>query len=140
MAMNKAILIGRLTKNIELKYTQSGKAVTNFTVAVNRKYSKDETDFITVVAWEKKAEFASQYFRKGDPIQVIGRIETRSYQDKNGNDRTAVEVVVDEVDFVEGYKRSESRPSAPVERQSGSAPLEYEDIVDDDDLPFQVTA
>lgn len=91
--MNNVSLLGRPTTDIELRTTTSGKSVVSFTIAVKRKYSKDETDWIPVVAWEKTAEFLSKYVRKGQMIAIDGSIQTRKYTDKNGNNRQAVEVV-----------------------------------------------
>jgi single-strand DNA-binding protein len=100
--LNTAIIMGRLTADPELRTTQSGISVTSFTVAVDRAYkSGDErqTDFINVVAWRGTADFVSRYFSKGQMIAVQGSIQTRSYEDKNGNKRTAVEIVADNVSF-----------------------------------------
>lgn len=100
--LNKVILMGRLTGDPELKTTPSGASVTSFSLAVERDYkSGDErkTDFITVVAWRNTAEFICRYFQKGRLMAVEGRIETRKYTDKQGNNRTAFEVVADKVFF-----------------------------------------
>lgn len=100
--LNTAIIMGRLTADPELRTTQSGISVTSFTVAVDRAYkSGDErqTDFINVVAWRGTADFVSRYFSKGQMIAVQGSIQTRNYEDKNGNKRTAVEIVADNVSF-----------------------------------------
>lgn len=102
MSYNKAIIIGRTTKDIELKQTQSGKSVCSFSVAVDRRYDRDKTDFLNIVAWGKTAEFVQQYFHKGDQICIDGRVETRSYEDKNGSKRTAVEIIAETVFFVGG--------------------------------------
>ena len=111
MPLNKWIGIGRLTKSPELKITQNGVSVCSFSVAVNRpryKGKEEETDFINIVAWRHSAEFVCKYFTKGDPIQIEGSIQVRKYQDQNGNDRTAVEVVADNVSFVEGSSKRSS--------------------------------
>lgn len=100
--LNTAIIMGRLTADPELRTTQTGLSVTSFTVAVDRNYkSGDErqTDFINVVAWRGTADFVSRYFKKGQMIAVQGSIQTRNYEDKNGNKRTAVEIVADNVSF-----------------------------------------
>jgi single stranded DNA-binding protein len=99
--LNKAILTGRLTTKPELKTTTSGVSVTQFSLAVQRNF-KDSSgnyaaDFISIVAWRNQAEFASKYFDKGSLMTVVGSIQTRSYEDKNGNKRTATEVVAEEV-------------------------------------------
>lgn len=131
MALNKWIGLGRITKDPELKTTQGGKLVTNFSIAVNRAYQKggqQEADFLNVVAWEKKADFIGKYFKKGDPIQIVGRIETRKYQDKDGYNRVAFEIIAEEASFVEGNKRSEN---------TGNSKEDYSvELDDDEDLPF----
>lgn len=99
---NRAIIIGRLTKEPELKQTTGGKSVCSFTVAVNRRYSREETDFLDCVAWQRTAEFLCRYFHKGGAIGVEGAIQTRKYEDRNGNQRTTVEIVADNVSFVGG--------------------------------------
>ena len=97
--LNKAILNGRLTKAPELKQTNSGKSVCSFTIAVDRSRDREKTDFIPIVAWGKTAEFVNQWFGKGDLITIVGRIEVRNYEDKNGNKRTATEIIAEEVLF-----------------------------------------
>jgi single-strand DNA-binding protein len=102
--LNKVILAGRLTSDVELKQTPSGVAVATFSLAVNRKFSKEgeqQADFISCTAWRTTAEFISRYFRKGSALCVVGSIQTRTWSDQNGNKRYATEVVVDEAMFVE---------------------------------------
>ena len=142
MAFNKVILIGNITKAPELKQTPNGVSVCSFDIAVNRKLNKDEVDFITIVAWRQQAEFVSKYFKKGQAILVCGQIQTRSYQDKQGNKRTAVEVVADEVSFV-GNKESatEAKNSAPAQPYVPAAystenSQNFEEIPGDESLPF----
>ena len=104
---NLAILTGRLTTDPELKTTPNGTPVTAFTIAVNRNYKageEQETDFINIVAWRQTAEFITKYFRKGALIGIEGAIQTRKYTDKNGNNRTAFEIVVNNAHFVESKK------------------------------------
>lgn len=128
--LNKAILMGRLTGDPELKTTPSGASVTSFSLAVERDYkSGDErkTDFITVVAWRNTAEFICRYFQKGRLMAVEGRIETRKYTDKQGNSRTAFEVVADKVFFC-----GDKQQSAAVQPQTDFEPVE----INDEDLPF----
>ena len=112
--LNVVALMGRLVADPELKTTQSGNSVCTFRVAVDRSYVQQgeerQADFITVTAWRKTAEFVSKYFQKGSMISVQGRLETRQYQDKNGNNRKAVEFVVDDIDFC-GSKQS-NQPEA----------------------------
>ena len=130
--LNKAILNGRLTKAPELKQTNSGKSVCGFTIAVDRNRDREKTDFIPIVAWGKTAEFVNQWFGKGDLITIVGRIEVRNYEDKNGNKRTATEIIAEEVLF--GGSKSTSQGSENA-AQRNLAGLEE---VDDDgaDLPF----
>ena len=110
--LNKAILMGRLTRDPELKYTQNNLPVVQFTVAVERNRAaqgqEKQADFINIVAWRKTAEFVSRWFTKGMMIIVTGSIQSRSWQDKNGNNRTSVEVVADDVQFGETKKSRES--------------------------------
>ena len=100
---NRAILIGRLTADPELKQTQSGISVCSFSIAVDRRFSgrdsERKTDFINITSWRQQAEFVCRYFHKGDVIGVEGSIQTRNYEDKNGNKRTATEIVTDNVFF-----------------------------------------
>lgn len=108
---NSVILSGRFTADPELKTTQSGISVTSFSIAVQRRYKsgeEPETDFITVVAWRQTAEFVSKYFKKGNLIGVEGSIQTRSYEDKNGNKRTAFEVVANQVHFLESKRSTDT--------------------------------
>ena len=102
--MNKAILVGRLTRDPETRHL-GGHEVANFTVAVDRRFKNSkgerETDFINCTAWRKTAEVVTQYFQKGNKIGVVGTIQTRSWEDKDGSRRFATEVVVDEVHFIE---------------------------------------
>lgn len=104
---NLVVLTGRLTADPELKTTPSGVPVCNFTIAVNRNYragEEQQADFINVTAWRGTAEFISKYFTKGKMIGIEGAIQTRNYQDKDGNNRKAFEVVVNNAQFVEGKK------------------------------------
>lgn len=127
--MNKVILVGRLTSDPELKLVPgSGKAVTNFTIAVDRRFKREgqpEADFIPVVVWGKQAEATANYMTKGKQIAVSGRIEIRSYEAKDGTKRYVTEVIADEVQFLEwGNKQSNNDNSFDVTP------------VDDSDIPF----
>ena len=101
--LNKVVLMGRLTRDPELKHTQTNTSVTSFTLAVDRSFARQgeerQTDFIDIVAWRNTAEFMTRYFRKGQLVAVSGRLQTRKWQDNQGNNRTAYEVVADEVFF-----------------------------------------
>ena len=130
--LNKAILNGRLTKAPELKQTQNGKSVCGFTIAVDRSRDRKKTDFIPIVAWGKTAEFVNQWFGKGDLITIVGRIEVRNYDDKNGNKRTATEIIAEEVLFG-GSKNTANASEKPAESKNGG----FEQIEDDGaGLPF----
>ncbi len=99
--MNKVILMGRLTKDPEMRRTATGKAVCSFTLAVDRRYGENETDFFVVQAWQKTAEFCEKYFSKGQKVAVVGRLQNRSWEDNNGNKRSVTEVIAEEVFFAE---------------------------------------
>ena len=114
--MNKVILIGRLTKDVELRYTQTNNtAVASFSLAVNRKFVKPgeerQTDFFNIVAWNKLAENISKYLFKGNQVAISGRLETRSWDDPNGQKHYVTEVIAEEVDFIES-KNKQNKASA----------------------------
>ena len=140
--LNRAIIMGRLTDNPELRHTSSNIPVTTFTLAVERNFrSGDErvTDFLDVVAWRNTAEFVSKYFTKGQMACVEGSIQVRSYTDRDGNKRRAWEVVADQVYFGDGRRDGASRAAdtaqAPVINNAGSDDFtQFDD--DGDDLPF----
>ncbi|MBQ2897024.1 MAG: single-stranded DNA-binding protein [Clostridia bacterium] len=145
--MNKVVLMGRLTKDPELKYTPSNVAVTTFTVAVDRNYARQgeqrQTDFINIVAWRTTAEFVAKYFSKGQLMALSGSIQTRTWDDNEGKRHYVTEVVADEVYFAEG-KRDNSGTSyqaptpaeAPAPQQTMPQSPDFEISPDDDDLPF----
>lgn len=114
--MNQVILIGRLTRDPEVRRTPDGKAVGNYTLAVDRKYARSEqkTDFIRCVVWEKKAEFAEQYLHKGTKIAVTGRIQTGEYTNQKGEKVHTTDVVVEDQEFCE-KKSAETKPEEPDE-------------------------
>ena len=131
--LNSIIIMGRLTSTPELKTTTSGISVTSFTVAVDRRFQKQgeekQTDFLNVVAWRQAADFVCKYFNKGDMIAVQGELQTRRYEDKDGNKRTATEIVADNVSFCGGKKESVQAAA-----QTGES---YDFTADDeDDLPY----
>ena len=124
--MNKAIMSGRLCADIELRQTPNGKNVCAFTLAVDRRGKDAGADFIDCVAWEKTAEFLARYFQKGQQMNICGRLQTRSYEDKEGKKRKATEIVVEEVGFC-----------GKAEGKTQSTPAEFLPMVSDDgDLPF----
>lgn len=110
---NRAILIGRLTKTPELRYTQSGTAVATFTLAVDRQ-KKDEADFIPIVAWQKTAEACANYLDKGSLVAVEGRIQVRRYEDKQQQKRTATEVIAESVKFLSRKETGKAEPAEPI--------------------------
>lgn len=141
--LNKTILGGRLTADVELKTTQSGISVCSFILAVNRKTGKDkeqQTDFISCVAWRQTAEFISKYFRKGSSLCIVGEIQTRTWTDQNNQKRYATEVIVNEAMFVDS-KSDSGQTSAAAESympEAYTAPVtpNFETITDDDEIPF----
>lgn len=126
---NKVIIGGRLTADAELKQTPSGVSVCAFSIAVNRKGTKDKTDFIDVIAWRQTAEFISRYFKKGSSICIVGNLQKREWTDKNGQKRYATEVIAEEASFVDSKNDSSSSGD-------DSHNEEFEAIADSDDLPF----
>lgn len=132
--LNSVIIMGRLTRDPELRRTQGGTAVTSFTMAVDRDFKSQsgekETDFIDVVAWRNTGEFAAKYLAKGRMAAVEGRIQVRDWQDKDGNRRKSVEVVADNVYFADSKRDSKPQESRTVDEQ------EFDEIEDDGDLPF----
>lgn len=146
--MNKAIIVGNLTRDPELTQTTSGVSVCRFSVAVSRNYSNSdgtrETDFISCVAWRNTAEFVSKYFKKGSSIGVVGSIQSRSYDGQDGNKRYVTEISVENVEFVgrkggsddgEPTERSKFDDEEPKSKDAGAKIAKFEPI-DDDDLPF----
>lgn len=152
--MNNVSLIGRLTADPELKHTQSGMAMVRFTIAVDRNFVKQgeerQADFISCVAWDKRAELVSKYFSKGNRIGIVGEIRTGSYTDRDGNKRYTTDVVVNGVDFCEskgdssgnGEQRSyqqaaprRQEPSAPAPSYSSGDAGDFS-MTNDEDLPF----
>ena len=126
--INKAIIIGRSTKDAETRYTQTGKQVATFTLAVDRDYKnaqgEREADFIPCVAWGKLAEICERYITKGKQVAVAGRIQTRNYEDRNGQRRYITEIVASEVQFLDRAKDAEQAQEQQWEE------------VDQGDLPF----
>ncbi|MBR2930965.1 MAG: single-stranded DNA-binding protein [Clostridia bacterium] len=151
-SFNKVILIGNMTADPELKQTQSGLSVCSFSIAVNRRYTKGSeqgqqtVDFINVVCWRQNAEFVSRYFKKGNPILICGQLQTRKWQDNNGQTRITTEVVADEATFVAPANQNGVAPQqeagsytpeaygAPTFQTGGAA--SFEEIPNDESLPF----
>lgn len=145
--INNVVLMGRLVATPELRSTGTGVSVASFTIAVERAFAKAgeqrQADFIDCVAWRQTAEFITRYFQKGSMIAVTGNIQTRNYEDKNGNKRKAVEVVVDNASFcgskaesgTQGYS-APAAPAAPAPSFASGVESDFEEITEDDDLPF----
>ena len=167
MALNKAIIMGRITHDLEVRQTPSGTAVLQFTVAVDRNYSKDgekQTDFISCVAWRNTAEFIGRYFGKGRMIAVDGRLQSRTYEDKNGTKHYITELIVENANFtgeksdggnyqnngfnqrngggfVNQYQQAQQTPQQTNNGFNGDAQTvgdlsEFEDVLSDDGVPF----
>lgn len=143
--LNCAVLMGRLIADPELKTTTNNISVTSFRIAVDRSFVKQgeerQADFIDIVAWRQTAEFVSRYFKKGSMIAVQGSIQTRNYEDKNGNKRTAVEIVADNVSFCGGKSdnggNATNNTPAPTNEIPGNFGGDFESIEDgDNSLPF----
>ncbi|MDR1628573.1 MAG: single-stranded DNA-binding protein [Oscillospiraceae bacterium] len=149
--LNIAALVGRLTADPELKHTSNSIPVTNFNVAVGRSFvragEERQTDFIDVVAWRSTAEFVAKYFKKGQLIAVEGSIQTRTYQDKDGNKRKAFEIMANNVHFVESKKDSADNSVGTGQfgdsnKSEGQAiyisgnDSDFQEIQSDNDLPF----
>ncbi len=137
--MNKVVLVGRLTAKPELRYTPQNTAYTRFTVAVNRNFTnaegKRDADFINVVAWRKQAETVSKYFDKGSLIGIEGRLQTGSYDDKDGNKRYTMDVALDNFEFLESKNsRSQAVQSTPYDYQQEPSSNTNEVNLEDD--PF----
>ena len=131
--MNKTILMGRLTKDPDTRYTQTTNTqVTSFTLAVNRRFAKQgeerQADFINIVAWNKTAEFVSKYFKKGQQVGVIGRIQTRNYDDEQGTKHYITEVIAEEVYFADSKKEGQANTTIDTTNDF--------EISSSDDLPF----
>lgn len=151
--LNKAILMGRLTADPELRHTPNNVPVLSFTIAVDRAYSKDgkrETDFLDIVAWRSTAEFIARYFRKGQMIAVTGSIQARIWEDKEGKKRKSIEIIADDAHFTEAKKNSSNQgereyyssnqSSSYSAGQYNNAPVEetsdFQEISDEGELPF----
>ena len=143
--MNKVILMGRLTRDPEVRYTTTNNTlVCTFTIAVNRRFKQDgqpDADFFNIVAWSKTGEFCSKYFKKGQQVGVVGRLQTRNYDDKDGKKVYVTEVVAEETYFADSRRDGEGGGSgnsfqgvdAPFSAQEGASDFTP---VTDDDLPF----
>ena len=129
--MNKTILMGRLVRDPEERYTQTGKMVVNFTLAVNKRL-QEGADFFNIVAWNKTGEFASKYFKKGMQVVVSGRLSNRDYEGKDGSKRKVTEIIAEEVYFADS-KKDNNVDNNPTEDNLFNPNF---DMIDDNDLPF----
>ena len=141
--LNKIFIMGRLTRDPELRRTQNGTAVAGFALAVDRDYKNadgtKDTDFVDVVAWRSTAEFAAKYFAKGRMAVVEGRLQIRNWQDKDGNKRRSAEVVADNVYFGDNKKEGDSSGGYKAAGKAVDVEPDTEDfaeVEDDEDLPF----
>lgn len=128
--MNRAVLVGRITKDTEIKLTSNQSKLCMFTIAVDRRFKdKDgnkQADFINCLAWGKNAEFINKYFHKGSRIGIVGSIQTRSYADKDGKTVYVTEIVVDEAEFVESASNGEAKTEAKAEAKPSSGEMPFE--------------
>ena len=137
--MNSINLIGNLCGDIELRQTNGGKSVTQFNLAVKRPFSRDTTDFIPVVVYDQPAEYLSRYAHKGTKVAVTGKLISRNYEDKNGNKRTAFEVVADVAEICESRESTEAKPQPSTYMPgaySTTNSQNFETINEDEGLPF----
>ncbi len=138
--MNKVILSGHITADIEVKKTQSGKSVASFTVATRRRFDKDKSDFHKIVVWNQTAEFAAKYFAKGSPVTVVGELQNRDFTDDKGAKRHVTEVIADEVVFPPSRRQEQSDTVKDTYEKTdpsyASEQAHFEDVEDDEDLPF----
>src|SRR5699024_3758240 len=141
--MNRFVGVGRLTKDVDLRYTGNGKAVANFSIAINRPFKnhqgENEADFINGVVWGKGAENLANYMKKGSQIGIDGRLPTRTYENNNGQTVFVTEVVADSVQFLEskGSNQQQSQPQQPQQNQQQHQTFEQAGAdISDQDLPF----
>lgn len=139
--MNKVILMGRLTKDPEVRYSQGNEpvAVARYTLAVNRRFKRQgeqDADFIGCVAFGKAGEFAEKYFKKGQLVSIVGRLQVRSWEDTEGKKRYTTEVVVEEQYFAESKASAESHKNSEAKTAPSDGFYPMDDDVEDDDLPF----
>ena len=138
--LNVIAIMGRLSRNPELRQTTTGKNVASFTIACSRgrkdANGKDLVDWIPVVAWEHTAEFVCQYFEKGSPIAIAGRLQSRTYKDRDGNNRTAIEIVANNANFAGSKSTGGGSNSVPAGGSYNEPTVQFDEIEDEGDLPF----
>ena len=135
--MNKVIITGRLTKDPELRSTQNGTNVAKYNIAINTGYGeKQQTDFINVTTWGKSGEFVSKYFKKGQAIGIVGRLNSNNYEDKNGNKRYSLEVITEDMEFIWDKKEEKIQQEEVLVPNNYKSDYETTLTIDDDMLPF----
>lgn len=138
--LNVIAIMGRLSRNPELRQTTTGKNVASFTIACSRgrkdANGKDLVDWIPVVAWEHTAEFVCKYFEKGSLIAIDGRLQSRTYKDRDGNNRTAIEIVANNANFAGSKSTGGGSNSVPAGNSYNEPTVQYDEIEDEGDLPF----
>lgn len=138
--LNAIAIMGRLSRGPELRQTTTGKNVASFTIACSRgrkdANGKDLVDWIPVVAWEHTAEFVCKYFEKGSLIAIDGRLQSRTYKDRDGNNRTAIEIVANNVNFAGSKSTGGGSNSVPAGGSRNEPTVQYDEIEDEGDLPF----
>ena len=139
--MNKVILMGRLTRDPEVRYTQTNNTlVASFSLAVNRRFARQgeerQADFVNIVAWSKTGEFVSKYFKKGQQVSIIGRIQTRTWDDENGQKRYVTEVIAEEAYFADSKRDGEASGFESTFGEAVTQSAEFQVTSSDDDLPF----
>lgn len=140
--MNKVILMGRLTRDPEVRYTTSNVLVASFSLAINRRFAKEgeerQADFINIVAWDKTGEFCSKYFKKGQQVGIVGRIQSRSYDDKDGKKIYVTEVVAEEAYFADSRKEDSDNPfGGTVQNNPFAQANQFTPVTDNtEELPF----
>ena len=138
--LNATAIMGRLSRDPELRQTTTGKNVASFTIACSRgrkdANGKDLVDWIPVVAWEHTAEFVCKYFEKGSLIAIDGRLQSRTYKDRDGNNRTAIEIVANNANFAGSKSTGGGSNSVPAGNSYNEPTVQYDEIEDEGDLPF----
>lgn len=138
--LNVTAIMGRLSRDPELRQTTTGKSVASFTIACSRgrkdANGKDLVDWIPVVAWEHTAEFVCKYFEKGSLIAIDGRLQSRTYKDRDGNNRTAIEIVANNANFAGSKSTGGGSNSVPAGGSYNEPTVQYDEIEDEGDLPF----
>ena len=138
--MNKVILMGRLTRDVDVRYTQTTNTmIANFSLAVNRRFVKEgeerQADFFNVTAFGKTGEFCSKYFSKGQQVAIIGRLQTRNWQDDQGQKHYATDIIAEECYFADSKRQQQNNDTTELENTLNNAGMDFNQV-DDDSLPF----